>query len=65
MLGELNVHVGLQIDMKSVSNLDGSERIPTPALDLDFKPIVVGYDIEKDVISGKATTTLIVKGRLQ
>ena len=65
VLGELNVHVGLQIDMKSVSNLDGSERIPTPALDPDFKPIVVGYDIEKDVISGKATTTLIVKGRLQ
>lgn len=63
--GELNVHVGLQIDMKSVSNLDGSERIPAPALDPGFKPIVVGYSVEKDVISGKATTTLIVKGRLQ
>lgn len=65
VLGELNVHVGLQVDMKTISNLDGSEQIPAPALDPDFKPIVVGYDIEKDVINGRATTTLIVKGRLQ
>ncbi|MFQ5956179.1 MAG: hypothetical protein ACE5KK_00205 [Candidatus Brocadiales bacterium] len=65
VLGELNVHVGLQVDMKSVSNLDGSEQIPAPALDPDFIPIVVGYNIEKDITSGKVTTTLIVRGRLQ
>lgn len=62
--GELNVHVGLQVDMRSVSNLDGSEQLPAPALDPDLVPIVVGYSIDKDVTSGRATTTLIVRGRL-
>ncbi len=65
VMGELNVHVGLQIDMESMSNLDGSEQIPIPALDPDFKPVVVGYEIQKDVTSGKAVTTLVVRGRLQ
>ncbi|MFQ5863157.1 MAG: hypothetical protein ACE5IC_08535 [Candidatus Brocadiales bacterium] len=65
VLGELNVHVGLQVDMKSVSNLDGSEQIPAPALDPNFTPIIVGYNIEKDITNGKATTILIVRGRLQ
>ncbi len=65
VLGELNVHVGLQVDMESISNLDGSEEIPVPALDPDFKPIVVGYDIDKNVTNGRTVTTLIVRGRLQ
>ncbi len=65
IIGELNVHIGLQIDMSSVANLDGSEQIPAPALDPDFVPVVVGYTIDKDVTNGRATTTLIVRGRLQ
>lgn len=64
VLGELNVHVGLQVNMKAVSSLDGSEQIPAPALDPELVPIIVGYSIERDTTSGRATTTLIVKGRL-
>ncbi|HHT9118010.1 MAG TPA: hypothetical protein ACFYD1_05190 [Candidatus Hypogeohydataceae bacterium YC38] len=64
VLGELNIHPGLQVELQAVSNLDGTETIPVPSLDPDFAPIVVGYEIEKDLVVGRAITRLFVRGRL-
>jgi hypothetical protein len=64
VFGELNVALGLQVDMPSFTNLDGTEVISTPTLSPASVPTVVGYEIEKDTLSGMALTRLTVRGRL-
>ncbi|MFN3467232.1 MAG: hypothetical protein ACK4WF_05975, partial [Candidatus Brocadiales bacterium] len=64
VFGELNVALGLQVDMPAFSSLDGTEVIPSPSLDLASVPMVVGYEIEKDTLKGTAITRLTVRGRL-
>ncbi|MBI2560302.1 MAG: hypothetical protein HYW14_04130 [Planctomycetes bacterium] len=62
--GELNVHLGLGVNMAGISNVDGSETINAPALYPGSLPIVTGYTIEKDMLARVAKTRLEVRGRL-
>lgn len=62
--GEINVHLGLGINMDGVSNVDGSETIGAPALYPGSLPLVTGYTVEKDLDARVAKTSLEVRGRL-
>ncbi len=64
VFGELNVALGLQVDMPAFSSLGGSETIPSPTLNPASVPTVVGYETEKDVPNGTALTRIVVRGRL-
>lgn len=62
--GELNVYLGLGINMTGIPNVDGSETINAPALYPGSLPLVTGYTVEKDTMARTAKTRLEVKGRL-
>lgn len=62
--GELNVHLGLGVNMTGISNADGSETISAPALSPDSLPHLTGYTIEKDMLARTAKTRLEIRGRL-
>lgn len=62
--GELNVHLGLGVNMAVISNVDGSETINAPALYSGSLPLVTDYTVEKDMAARVAKTSLEVRGRL-